>query len=477
MRRSDTSDILKRLDAHSLVDVGGKIAQGEIFGSWRVEAYIAKGGSGEVYRVVNEKTSAAAALKVATLEGLSASRLCREADFLEAHASDCFPRLFERGEKNGIPFFVMELLDPLELPRSDDAIAKLLCEVGDAVAVLHRHGFVHRDIKPSNIMMRTGGGGDKRQRAVLIDLGLLKRHEAAERLQGDVSVTIVDGHAVGAGTPRYAAPEQFSGGGLSPAADVHALGILADECFRGKPPAVWERIIEHATSSIPERRYCDVDSLLRAIRRRYWWRNARGTCVAAFVVAAMCAFVCSLWTGGALERWTWYTHSENTTTNDVSDELISVAYKTNRFGMVYPYKRIYQQVTNEVEITHYRLNGKTNVFKRPIVLSPERETWIVGPGMLDAAFECPKGEAKVRLEKCFFNNRTKVHPDRAGIRYKLTKGVYLNFTEHEDIGGRRPFMEMYDGAYNDVRGKGPETSEEYLDSRREESWRELMREF
>lgn len=477
MRRSDTADIEHFLDAQAPLPSEGICKEGDIVNVWRVTAMIGKGGNGEVYRVVHKETGEIAALKIAFGNGRSSARIAREAEFLESRRYDCFPLVYDRGNWNGFPFFVMEILEPLTLPRSDRGIARLLLEVGHAVEILHKCGFVHRDIKPANIMCRRASGKNARMHAVLIDLGLLKRHEAAQRLMGDVSVTIVDGRAVGAGTPRYAAPEQFSGGGLSPAADVHALGILADECFGGKPPSEWERIISRATSSIPERRYRDVPSLMQAIRRRYRPRNILRTVVAGFTVAAICALVYSLWSGGVREKWIWYTVGENTTTNDVSDELISVAYKTNHFGMVYPYKRVYRQVTNEVEITLLRLKGKTNVFERPLVLSPEREMWIVGPGMLDAACECPKGEAKVRLEKCFFNNRTRVHPDRAGIRYKLTNGVYLNFTEHNDIGGRRSFMEMYDGAYNDVRGNGPETLEEYRDLRRDEAQRELMREF
>jgi len=55
-------------------------------------------------------------------------------------------------------------------------------------------------------------------------------------------------------------------------------------------------------------------------------------------------------------------------------------------------------------------------------------------------------------------------PSKANILYELagepTGGVCLNFTEHEKGLERRDFVLPFDGAYNDVRFKGPETIEE-----------------
>lgn len=273
---SDTSDIVKRLDEHPPIAVGGMFAAGEMFGSWRIEAFIARGGSGEVYRVVNEKTSVEAALKVSSLTGISSARLLREADYLEKNHLVFFPRFFERGERNGSAYFIMELLDPFEMPQKEREIAELLIKVGEAVAALHGQGLVHRDIKPSNIMRRRRNDGSFEP--VLIDLGLLKKSVELEKNKSNLTVTIVDGKAVGSGTPRYAAPEQFNGGDISPAADIHALGILANECFGGRPSFGWKNIIRRATSSIAKMRYQRVTEFTRAVRRRNLFRNL---CVAA----------------------------------------------------------------------------------------------------------------------------------------------------------------------------------------------------
>lgn len=93
---------------------------------------------------------------------------------------------------------------------SDRAVAQYLLKICEGVSFLHGLGLVHRDIKPQNVLQR----GDTGQ-PVLIDLRLVKdtslppAHEC-------VSLSIVDGRAVGVGTPKYAAPEQFSGGEISP---------------------------------------------------------------------------------------------------------------------------------------------------------------------------------------------------------------------------------------------------------------------
>jgi hypothetical protein len=178
----------------------------------------------------------------------------------------------------------MELLEEYPLPKSDAGVAAYLLDVARGVAELHRRGWVHRDLKPRNILRRAQDG-----HAVLIDFGLLKRageDAAAETAAGRESPSVVDGREVGVGTPGYAAPEQFAGGAATPASDVHALGMLADECFGGKPPRAWERIIRRATGSLPRQRYAGAAAMARAIRRRHWRRNAGWTALVVALAAA-----------------------------------------------------------------------------------------------------------------------------------------------------------------------------------------------
>jgi len=118
---------------------------------------------------------------------------------------------------------------------------------------------------------------------VLADLGLAKDITTSDIVNPSSDITLG-----GVGTPGYGAPEQMERGEASVASDIHALGVLADRCFDSKPPRTWRRIIERATSSIPERRYPSVTAFVRAIRRRNFLRMV-GICASAAMLLAAIA--------------------------------------------------------------------------------------------------------------------------------------------------------------------------------------------
>lgn len=255
---ASTDEWLKR---HAPIESGASLADGTVVGRWRIVAFIARGGAGEVYRAIEDNGNRTAALKILHRSDTAAYvRFEREVRVLSEIHSPAFPTFFESGEYEGRPWSATEFLKPLDMPTTDGAVARLVCAVCRGAGALHSLGYVHRDIKPANILSRNG-------EPVLIDLGLLKQSEAPEIHIGE-TLSVIDGHPVGVGTPGYAAPEQFTGGEISPAADIHAIGVLASECFGGRPPSAWRTIIRRATSSLPAERYPDVGSLARAVRFR-----------------------------------------------------------------------------------------------------------------------------------------------------------------------------------------------------------------
>ena len=405
------------------------LKQGDVVSGWTVRGFLGRGGNGEVYRVQAADRKSFAALKVVAKDAASArERFDFEAEVLARGVCAALPELFAHGVWNGRPYLVMELLEPVELPEREPEIAAYLLEICAAVAELHAHGLVHRDIKPQNVMRRTNG------RIVLIDLGLAKD---ADDIRPRDGVSIVSGRAVAVGTPGYAAPEQMQGGAISPAADIHALGRLANVCFKGMPPRAWVPIIRRSTSSIPEQRYASVAEFAAAIRARHCGRRM------ALALAGACLLL-----AGAFVCWR-------------ARERVLVAAANE---VVPTDEEVVQPLENVQSNTTIRLAGRKRVFERPFRIAEGRELRVEGPGVLDATVLAVSSNATVRLSGCVFLNRSTVPLDKAGIDYCLGNGSYLNFTalnwpkDWQKTVKRH--VKAMDETRNACRFKGPETLDE-----------------
>ncbi|MBQ3341856.1 MAG: protein kinase [Kiritimatiellae bacterium] len=535
--------------AHAPVADGGRFAAGTVFGDWRVTAFIGRGGNGEVYCAEHVTLGTSAAVKVLVREEDRAKeRFEREAKLLAQMKSKAFPRFFAYGEANPptqscgainrTAYIAMELLEPGELPTGDCAVAKFMLKVCEAAGELHALGYVHRDIKPGNILWRLVGSRVPRDRGragraslpvpVLADLGLVKETKPTNSQLTNSQLTIG-----GVGTPGYGAPEQMERGEATEASDIHALGVLADRCFGGRPPRAWKRIIERATSSIPSYRYQSVVALARAIRRRHWIWYAIGLMVSLLVVVAM-PYVEPRHADIGAEQLTvkregvQKTDERSAKKQRKTDEHVKPEREYPGQGMLdegdekwqalmerVKYdeerrrkreqllmqerdraekmsKKVKQHVEESVRRTQEdnksvgdstnmpivsvrRLEGKKVMLAEPIILEGGREYQVYGPGTLDADLFCPT-TAILRLKDCVLLNRTKrLYPEN-GIQYRLDNGVYLNFINVRSKPWSlhvRDFTGMYDGAYNQVRFGGPETVQELMEQMSEEQAKDL----
>lgn len=243
---------------------------GGIVDRWHVCSFLGQGGTSEVYRVTQGDIEAALKIARNPEQPDITARFEREAQLLQSLHSRYFPAFYAAGTHERRPYLVTELLQPLTPPETDSAVANLALQLTDALGELHQLGHVHRDVKPANILTRDG------RTPVLVDLGYAKPIDTSLRpppKRGPLSQTVCQ--FFGLGTPGYAAPEQFTGDIISPAADIHALGVSLNDCFNGNPPHDWEPIIRRATSSLPTQRYATTHDFARAIRHRHarHWRH------------------------------------------------------------------------------------------------------------------------------------------------------------------------------------------------------------
>jgi serine/threonine protein kinase len=197
----------------------------EQFGTWQLEAVIAVGGLGEIWRAT--RGGDLVALKRLhthlvrhddvraqfTVEQRLATQLPRHPNVVHA---------VEASEISDRPYIALalapgedlrRLLGPpasVVLPRARvRAIAIAAC---DAAAHLHGHGFVHGDINPGNLVVAND------DHVTLVDLGIARELGAAGAVRG---------------THAYMAPEQVRGEPWSPATDVFALGVVLWELVAG----------------------------------------------------------------------------------------------------------------------------------------------------------------------------------------------------------------------------------------------------
>ena len=213
------------------------LAQGDKAGVWRVENELGRGGMASVYAVTHTRFGKRAALKLAHKsilgEQFTPEAFLREARIVNLVEHPCVPDVFATGTYDGRPYLVMERLSGQTLgqrldsgPMSHVTALGVLLELCDVLGTAHEACVVHRDLKLDNVFLLDApcAGG---HRIKLLDWGVAHVIGEPDPLAGMI-----------AGTLTYVAPEQIRGDGLTPAADVYALGVLAYQVLFGAPPFV-----------------------------------------------------------------------------------------------------------------------------------------------------------------------------------------------------------------------------------------------
>jgi serine/threonine protein kinase/WD40 repeat protein len=195
---------------------------------------LGRGGMGVVYQARQQNLGRLVALKMLLADGGAGpeelARFRREAEAVAALRHANIVHIYDVGEKDGRPFFVLEYVDGGSLARRLARQPLPCAEAAELVATLaramhraHENGIVHRDLKPANILLMADGTPK------IADFGLAKKLDATGEQTRTGAVL---------GTPNYMAPEQALGQtrDIGPATDVYALGTILYEALTGRPP-------------------------------------------------------------------------------------------------------------------------------------------------------------------------------------------------------------------------------------------------
>ena len=119
-----------------------------------------------------------------------------------------------------------ELNNKVRLPYLE--AGKIAAEVAQGLKLIHSRGIIHRDLTPRNIFL-CDGHTNEAPAVKLIDFGIARFPKAA-------GVQTYTQHAIMAGTPGYASPEQSQNLIVDHRADIYSLGVTLYEMVTGQKP-------------------------------------------------------------------------------------------------------------------------------------------------------------------------------------------------------------------------------------------------
>src|SRR5215208_4489281 len=207
--------------------------QSALTGQYFLERELGRGGMGIVYLAREVRLDRPVAIKLLP-PALAArpelrERFLREAKTAAQLSHPNIVPIFRVDEAADFVYFAMAYVEGETLGdriRSRGAlspreVARMLQEVGWALAYSHARGIVHRDVKPDNILLEKGSG-----RALVTDFGIAHLTDG----KGITSEGMV------MGTAHYMSPEQAAGERIDGRSDLYSLGVVAYLALAGRLP-------------------------------------------------------------------------------------------------------------------------------------------------------------------------------------------------------------------------------------------------
>jgi serine/threonine protein kinase len=231
---------------------------------YEIKERLGHGGMATVYSARDLKLDRQVAIKVLADNFAGDDevrrRFSREARLAAKLDHPNIVQVFDVGEDDDRPYIVMEQVDggtvgdrlegrQRSLDRTE--ALRLLTQLCQGLGHAHAKKLVHRDIKPPNLLLRESDGCLK-----ITDFGIARVAEETTRLTSPGKVI---------GTERYMAPEQLADGKITPAVDVYACGVVADEVLPQSRPPELREIVERCLREDPADRFTDARSLGEAL--------------------------------------------------------------------------------------------------------------------------------------------------------------------------------------------------------------------
>ena len=216
------------------------LAPGTVFGRYRIDRLLGRGGMGSVYAAEQLEDGRFVALKVlatALDTAVDRERFLREGKTAASINHPNTVYVYRTEEIEGSPTIAMELVDggtldekvlhqgPLSVPEAVHDILQVI----DGLDAAYRSGILHRDIKPANCFITRSGT------VKVGDFGLSRPVEPVAEARLTQSGLFL-------GTPVFSSPEQLMGEKLDVRADVYAVGATLYYLLTGRLPYESENV-------------------------------------------------------------------------------------------------------------------------------------------------------------------------------------------------------------------------------------------
>jgi eukaryotic-like serine/threonine-protein kinase len=217
-----------------------------LFGRYKVERLLGRGGMGEVWLVRHQILRDRFALKLivpgAVIDDETVKRFVLEAQVMRAlsrHPHAVVVHDADIDVERHVIYIVMDVvhgrsIDKRLIPGEAMSLAwttRVLGQLCDVLHHAHERGIVHRDLSPANLMLEDPPDGPVHLR--VLDFGIAK---VLDPESGVFDALPLTEHGRFFGKRSYASPEQLNGERVDARSDLYSIGVILYEFLTGFRP-------------------------------------------------------------------------------------------------------------------------------------------------------------------------------------------------------------------------------------------------